>query len=98
MFREQRQVTQMGQSTPPIRHIVLVVEDESILRMAAVDFVEDAGFDVVEAKDADEAVRILESRTDIRIILTDIDMPGSINGCVSAWNIDPSGGVTGVQF
>lgn len=74
----------MGQSTPLIRHLVLVVEDEPILRMAAVDFVEDAGFDVVEAKDADEAVRILESRTDIRIILTDIDMPGSINGLTLA--------------
>jgi CheY-like chemotaxis protein len=42
--------------------------------------VENAGFDVVEAVNADEAFRILESRTDIRIVLTDIDMPGSING------------------
>ena len=48
--------------------------------MAAVDMVEDAGFDAVEAENADEAVRILEARTDIRIVITDIDMPGSING------------------
>ena len=70
----------MGQSTPIQRKIVLVVEDEPLLMMAAVDMVEDAGFDVVEAVNADEAVSILESRTDIRIVLTDIDMPGSING------------------
>lgn len=70
----------MGQSTPLKRQIVLVVEDEALLRMAAVDLVEDAGFEAVEAANADEAVRILESRTDIRIVFTDIDMPGSING------------------
>ena len=70
----------MGQSTPINRQIVLVVEDEPLLRMAAVDMVEDAGFAVVEAVDADEAVRILEGRSDIRIVMTDIDMPGSING------------------
>jgi CheY-like chemotaxis protein len=70
----------MGQSTPINREIVLIVEDEPLLMMAAIDMVEDAGFDVVEAVNADEAVRILESRTDIRMVLTDIDMPGSING------------------
>lgn len=75
-----RRIDQMGQSTPIKREIVLVVEDEPLLRMAAIDMVEDAGFDVVEATNADEAVRILEVRTDIRIVFTDIDMPGSING------------------
>lgn len=62
------------------RHVVLVVDDEPLLRMSAVDLVEDAGFAAVEAANADEAVRLLEDRTDIRIVLTDIDMPGSING------------------
>ena len=60
--------------------IVLVVEDEPLLMMMAVDLVEEAGFEVLEARDADEAVRILESRTDIRIVFTDVDMPGSMNG------------------
>ena len=60
--------------------VVLVVEDEPLLRMMAVDLVEDAGFEAVEATDADQAVRILEKRTDIRIVFTDIDMPGSMNG------------------
>ena len=64
----------------PKRNIVLVVEDEPILRMMAVDLVEDAGFEAVEASSADEAVAILEARTDIRIVFTDIDVPGSMDG------------------
>ncbi|MGO9357585.1 MAG: response regulator [Xanthobacteraceae bacterium] len=60
--------------------IVLVVEDEMLLRMRAVDMVEDAGFSSVEAVDADEAVAILESRSDIALLLTDIQMPGSLDG------------------
>jgi len=59
---------------------VLVVEDEMILRMRAVDIVEDAGFNPVEAVNADEAISILESRSDISLLFTDIQMPGSIDG------------------
>jgi CheY-like chemotaxis protein len=60
--------------------VVLVVEDEMLLRMRAVDMVEDAGFTSVEAVDADEAVAILESRSDIALLLTDIQMPGTMDG------------------
>jgi CheY-like chemotaxis protein len=60
--------------------VVLVVEDDLIVRMTAAETVCDAGFDVVEAKDADEAILILESRRDVRIVFTDIDMPGSMDG------------------
>ncbi|MCK1359815.1 HWE histidine kinase domain-containing protein [Bradyrhizobium sp. 199] len=59
---------------------VLIVEDEMILRMRAVDIVEDAGFCPVEAVNADEAMSVLESRSDISLLLTDIQMPGSIDG------------------
>ncbi len=59
---------------------VLVVEDDVLLRMFAVEMIEDAGFRVIEAQDADAAIRVLEARNDIRIIFTDIDMPGSMNG------------------
>src|SRR4029077_16171144 len=59
---------------------VLVVEDEMILRMRAVDIVEDAGFCPVEAINADEAIAILESRSDISLLFTDIQMPGSMDG------------------
>ena len=59
---------------------VLVVEDEMILRMRAVDIVEDAGFTPIEAVNADEALVILESRSDIDLLFTDIQMPGSMDG------------------
>ena len=60
--------------------VVLIVEDEMMLRMRAVDMVEDAGYTPLEAMDADEAVAILESRSDIALICTDIQMPGSMDG------------------
>lgn len=60
--------------------VVLVVEDEMLLRMRAVDMVEDAGYTSVEAVDAEEAVAILEARSDIALLFTDIQMPGSMDG------------------
>jgi two-component sensor histidine kinase/CheY-like chemotaxis protein len=59
---------------------VLVVEDEMLLRMRAVDMVEDAGFTPIEAINADDALAILESRSDIELLFTDIQMPGSMDG------------------
>jgi two-component sensor histidine kinase/CheY-like chemotaxis protein len=59
---------------------VLVVEDEMVLRMRAVDIVEDAGFTAVQAVNADEALSILESRSDIALLFSDIQMPGSMDG------------------
>ena len=59
---------------------VLVVEDEMVLRLRAVDIVEDAGFTAVEAVNADEALAILESRSDISLLFSDIQMPGSMDG------------------
>jgi two-component sensor histidine kinase len=59
---------------------VLVVEDEMMLRMRAVDMVEDAGFTSVEAVNADDALAILESRSDVELLFTDIQMPGSMDG------------------
>jgi two-component sensor histidine kinase len=57
-----------------------VVEDEMVLRMRAVDIVEDAGFTAVEAVNADEALSILENRSDIALLFSDIQMPGSMDG------------------
>src|SRR5882757_9995468 len=59
---------------------VLGVEDEMVLRMRAVDIVEDAGFTAVEAVSADEALAILESRSDIALLFSDIQMPGTMDG------------------
>jgi len=70
----------MALDPPVVPAVVLVVEDEMLLRMRAVDMVEDAGYTPVEAVDADEAVAILESRSDIALMFTDIQMPGSMDG------------------
>lgn len=70
----------MGRSERSARQVVLVVEDEPLLRMMAVGFVEDAGYEALEACNADEAIKILEARGDIRLVFTDVDMPGSMDG------------------
>lgn len=67
-----------AQSPPPTR--VLVVEDDPILMMALVDFVENAGCVAVEATGVAEAIEILQTRTDIRTVFTDLDMRGSTAG------------------
>jgi two-component system, response regulator PdtaR len=70
----------MGAPASKSLPVVLIVEDEPLLRMLAVEVVEDAGFVALEACDADEAVMLLESRTDISLLFTDINMPGSMDG------------------
>ncbi|THD64247.1 MAG: response regulator [Bradyrhizobium sp.] len=62
------------------RPVVLIVEDEILLRMDAVDMVGAAGFEVIEAGNADEAIEILETRPDITVVFTDIQIPGSMDG------------------
>jgi DNA-binding NtrC family response regulator len=61
-------------------YAVLVVEDDAILRLHALDIVEEAGFTAIEAKNADEAIVILEARSDIALLFTDVHMPGSMDG------------------
>jgi CheY-like chemotaxis protein len=71
---------QYGPSPPKKKLVVLVVEDESLIRLNAIDMIEEFGFEAIAAADADEAIRILESRSDIRLVFTDIQMPGSMDG------------------
>jgi DNA-binding NtrC family response regulator len=59
---------------------VLLVEDEPMIRAIGMDALEDAGYDVIEARDADEAVRILEMLGEVHVLFTDIRMPGSMDG------------------
>jgi len=60
------------------RPLVLVVEDDFLIRLGAVEMIEAAGFDVVEAANADEAMEILKARLDITVVFTDVQMPGSM--------------------
>jgi CheY-like chemotaxis protein len=62
------------------RPVVLLVEDDPTLRFFASDLLDDAGFEIIETGDADEALTWLEVRDDVRVILTDIHMPGLLNG------------------
>ena len=60
--------------------VVLVVEDSTIIRMGALELALSAGYEALEARDADEAIRILESRDDIDLVFTDVQMPGTMDG------------------
>jgi CheY-like chemotaxis protein len=60
--------------------IVLIVDGEALIRMSAVHMIEDAGFSAIEASNADDAVKMLEERRDIRAVFTDINMSGSMDG------------------
>ena len=62
------------------RTTVLVVEDEALIRLDIADALEDAGFNVLEAANVDEAVTVLADHPEIRAVFTDIDMPGSMDG------------------
>ncbi|WP_425487018.1 response regulator [Microvirga makkahensis] len=62
------------------RPVVLLVEDELLVRLTQVEILRDAEFWVVEAQDADEAFDVLKKRADINVVLTDVNMPGSIDG------------------
>jgi CheY-like chemotaxis protein len=60
--------------------VILIVEDDPFLRMLTAEFVNEAGFETLEACDADQAIAILESNSKISVLFTDINMPGSMDG------------------
>ncbi|MGI3903498.1 MAG: response regulator [Janthinobacterium lividum] len=70
----------MTNASSPDRAVVLIVEDEPIVRMMVIDLFEDEGFEVLEATDADEALAIFGNRGDVGLLFTDVEMPGSMNG------------------
>jgi len=65
-------------TAPP--SVVLVVEDEALLRLHAADLLEDAGFKVVEAENAADALQVMRTRPDVRVLFTDVQMPGPLDG------------------
>ncbi|QRM31783.1 response regulator [Microvirga sp. VF16] len=70
----------MNGPTISLRPVVLLVEDEPFIRMATADALEDAGFEVVETANAQAAQEVLLHRADIRVLFTDVKMPGPMNG------------------
>jgi DNA-binding NtrC family response regulator len=69
------------------RLVVLVVEDDAIIRWDLVAMIEEAGIEVLEATNADEAIVLLEARSDITVVFTDIEMPGSMDGLKLAFAV-----------
>lgn len=70
-----------------VKPVVLVVEDEPLLRLFASDMIEEAGFEVLQASDASDALVTLQDRLDIRVVFTDVNMPGGIDGIMLAIRI-----------
>lgn len=70
----------MTQEKSHAQPAVLVVEDEPLLRFHAVDLLEESGFLVAEAANAEAALDMMESRGDVGVLFTDIQMPGRIDG------------------
>jgi len=66
----------MLQPPPNERAVVVLAEDEPLVRMFASDFLDEAGFAVVEARHADDALLLLQARPDAQVLLTDVEMPG----------------------
>ena len=62
-------------ATPQDTPVVLVAEDEALVRMVAVDILEDAGWTVIEAVDAKAALSVLNQRSDVQVLVTDVEMP-----------------------
>jgi CheY-like chemotaxis protein len=62
------------------RNVVLVVEDEPFVRLFGADLLEQAGFAVLQASNADEALHLLETHPEVRVVFSDVEMPGSLDG------------------
>jgi CheY-like chemotaxis protein len=70
----------MDVNTISAHPLVLIVDDEPLLRLMNADMLIDAGFDVIEASNADEALALLDQNRDVRVVFTDVEMPGQIDG------------------
>src|SRR5580658_2798126 len=64
--------------------VILIVEDEALVRLAAVGMLEDAGFRMIEAVNSDEALELLAADSDVQLLFTDVNMPGTIDGLALA--------------
>ncbi|KQU01001.1 response regulator receiver protein [Methylobacterium sp. Leaf469] len=80
----------MSAKRAPESSAILVVKDDDLVRTVAVELLEDAGYAVIEARHADEAWFILHERSDIGVLFTDVDMPGSMCGATFAGKVHQS--------
>jgi DNA-binding NtrC family response regulator len=69
---------------PAAKILVLLVDDEAIIRLVSAERLEDAGFEVLEAATADDALKILNQRSNVEVVFTDVNMPGAMDGLALA--------------
>lgn len=67
--------------------MILIAEDDALQRLNLEAVLEDAGFAVVATADADEALRVLQTRSDILALISDVQMPGSLDGIALMWMV-----------
>ena len=70
----------LNMDNSPSQAVIMVVDDDVLERMGAADMFLEAGYRVLQAGNADEALQFLESNADVRLLFTDVSMPGSMNG------------------
>ena len=70
----------MAEPVPAPPPVILVVEDDVLVRSMAAAFLRECGFDLIEANGADEAIRVLQAEIRVDIVFSDIQMPGSMDG------------------
>jgi CheY-like chemotaxis protein len=80
----------------PLKTVVLIVEDEPLLRFATLDVLEEVGYEVLEAGSADEAMVLFRNRPDIDIVFTDVNMAGSMDGLQLAQRVRAIRPATGI--
>ena len=77
----------LNMDNSPSQAVIMVVDDDVLERMGAADMFLDAGYRVLQAGNADEALRLFETNTDIRVLFTDVSMPGSMSGADLALDV-----------
>ena len=68
--------------------VILLAEDEALVRMVAADILNDAGFRVIESVNANESLTMLQARCDVQALVTDVEMPGALDGFTLARLVD----------
>jgi CheY-like chemotaxis protein len=63
-----------------VGHLILIVEDEPLIRLALSEYLQGCGYDVIEAPSADHATEILSTKPEIELVMTDVRMPGTMDG------------------
>ncbi|WP_262267982.1 response regulator [Microvirga yunnanensis] len=83
-------------SDPKPLGVILLVEDEPLVRLVAADILMEAQFRVIEAADAQEALRVLKAEVGVDLVLSDVEMPPGMNGYELAWEIHRNWPATGI--